>query len=653
MKNRKKSKDNNFFEELEKKTYNELNLMNFEELTKEDLKKVENIIIKKRNIINNLNIDKPWYYNDLGGLIPFNQSRCAKFIKDKYKIIYFGDFYIFKNMSYEKISKQELTYIMMYELNIEESQSNFEGVIKLLASISLIKDDDINKNKQMIIFKNKAISINKKTAEIKEFNLTCNDYYTVKMNATYNIQNKNIDLWQKYLNDVLPEKPQQLVLQEFLGLCLYPEIIPKKFLYMFGKKNSGKSIILNIMSHIFNNHYTSLAINEMDDRFNKILLKDSRINICGEIIDNIEKSVTLKKAVGRDPIQGEVKGLMGVPFRTYAKFIFATNKLLRLCGDTTDGMYERFLYIHFKKSIPKEKQVDGLEKEIIEKEIEGIVNWLIEGLKRYILNKDFTKTTEQTKLLNEQKNVDSTIVKFVGDECIIDNNVIIYRSKLFEKFKEYCKENNFKDTSAQTFKTELLKYYEEVGDYDDKKKKIEGNIPAKVFTGIRLINSSDVLAIDNDIDKKIIINIKNNIDILFDDDLNKFEWFIKSVYEGYNITEILAYIEQRKNNIRTNRGTTLNSIIEKNNTKIKEIKCFVVDESNIKTLIPKPYKIDLLSKNIEDSVKIFLDYDNKTVFVPNFINSDLLNMSKQTLKAYQLDTGMTFDKAKNVLNPTI
>jgi P4 family phage/plasmid primase-like protien len=510
-------------------------------LRKEELKKIgievvdtpnlKEIIIKPKKINY-----KPWFFDDNGKAIPFNQSRCSKYLKDTYNIIYFGDFYKFDGISYIKISKEDIVKIMTYELNIEVSNTNVKNTIELLSSISAIDESLINKDKSIIVFKNCAIRIDRKTKQIKEVKLTSNDYYIHRLNVDYNSNDTTIYNFKQYLNTSLPEIQQQKLLQEFCGICLYKEMELKKFLQLYGKKDTGKSILLEILEYIFNGHYTNFEINELDERFNKIFMKDSLLNVCGELIQNIENSLTLKKILGRDSIQGEHKGMKGVTFKSYTRFVFATNKMLRLCGDKTDGMYERLLFIHFKNSVHVDKQIKGLANILIKNELSGIVNWMIEGLIRYLKNNKLTNTFEQEYLLNEQKALDSTIVKFVNDECKIESKQKMYQDMLFEKFREYCVRNNFKlNTTMTTFREELLKYFPDINDNDGKRGRVKSSDnPKLIYMGIRLLTSNDLI-------------VDENKDELFTNDVNfDKEFTCRNLTQLKNLREKLDRIIESK-----------------------------------------------------------------------------------------------------------
>jgi putative DNA primase/helicase len=55
-----------------------------------------------------------------------------------------------------------------------------------------------------------------------------------------------------------------------------------------------------------------------------------------------------------------------------------------------DGFYRRFIPIGFNVTIPEERRDPDLSKKIIEKELSGIFNWALSGLRRLLINKKFT-----------------------------------------------------------------------------------------------------------------------------------------------------------------------------------------------------------------------------------------------------------------------
>ena len=52
--------------------------------------------------------------------------------------------------------------------------------------------------------------------------------------------------------------------------------------------------------------------------------------------------------------------------------------------EQTNGFFRRFLFVMFEVTIPEWKKNPNLAKEIIEDELSGVFNWVLEGLQRIL-----------------------------------------------------------------------------------------------------------------------------------------------------------------------------------------------------------------------------------------------------------------------------
>ena len=71
----------------------------------------------------------------------------------------------------------------------------------------------------------------------------------------------------------------------------------------------------------------------------------------------------------------------------YAKLIFNCDSLPSEVEQTL-GFYRRWLIIYFDQIIPEKEQDKQLAKKIIESELSGVFNWVLEGLERLLEQKN-------------------------------------------------------------------------------------------------------------------------------------------------------------------------------------------------------------------------------------------------------------------------
>ncbi len=59
----------------------------------------------------------------------------------------------------------------------------------------------------------------------------------------------------------------------------------------------------------------------------------------------------------------------------------------------TNAFFRRFLIIKFDVTIPEANQDKNLSKNIIETELSGVFNWILEGLDRLLIQKNWPRLT--------------------------------------------------------------------------------------------------------------------------------------------------------------------------------------------------------------------------------------------------------------------
>ena len=110
----------------------------------------------------------------------------------------------------------------------------------------------------------------------------------------------------------------------------------------------------------------------------------------------------LKQLVSGEPVGARLP--FGNPFNLihYAKLIFNCNSLPKDV-EHTNAYFRRFLIIPFKVTIPEEEQDKELAKKIIKDELSGIFNWILEGLNRLLIQKNFSHSDSIDSQLEEYK----------------------------------------------------------------------------------------------------------------------------------------------------------------------------------------------------------------------------------------------------------
>ena len=200
--------------------------------------------------------------------------------------------------------------------------------------------------------------------------------------------------------------------------------------------------------------------------FQRIKLAYSMVNICTDIKTDVAGTGSFFKAiVAGDTISGCFKGKDFFDFKPTCKMVFAANSMLST-RDIDGGFLRRICFILFpiqfvkKPKNKNEKKCDPVITQKLLKELPGILNWSLAGLKALRENGTFTNTSDQEQLLAELEMINDPITAFI-DEIILPNKqdykAFRERSILYKEYKKWCDESNSIPMSSRWFWPRLRK----------------------------------------------------------------------------------------------------------------------------------------------------------------------------------------------------
>lgn len=402
-----------------------------------------------------------WYEKDKNGKVNINNGLLARYLINKYPAIFLnGRFYLYSNGVYKECREHEVQGIIKENLDDRWCKMNLirdiEGQWEIDKKVR-VNPENIDKNPKIINIKNGLYDINNE--KLMEHNP---DFIsTTQLDVNYNPNAKG-EMFIKFLNEILPEKESQMLVQEIAGYSMSLYNKAKKFFIFYGLRDTGKTTLLNLIMTIISPAYlTHINLQNLTDRFNKAELYGKLANIATELPDGGIKDVGFIKAlIGQDPILAEKKGKDPFTFTNKAKLIFACNNLPKNYGDRTDAFYNKMMIVQFKNQVSKEN-IDVMLPEKLEKEKEFVFLWAMQGLKRLINNGFvFTTTLESDKLVQEYKIRCNNVLAFVSECCAFNENSEIASERLYTAYKEYCKINNTMVVSKYNFKQEIRTEYE-------------------------------------------------------------------------------------------------------------------------------------------------------------------------------------------------
>ena len=194
--------------------------------------------------------------------------------------------------------------------------------------------------------------------------------------------------WEAFLREILPNEDVRDFLQRVFGYALTGDIGERILVVLLGLGRNGKSLLLRTIQIVIGPYAKTTAA--------ELLMAKDHTAHPTEIADLLGTRLAISSEVkkGRTFDEEAVKRLTGDDrlkarrmredfweFDPTHKLVIAANHRPRV-RDTTDSFWDRFRLVPFPIRIADKKVNPRLRAELL-KESAGILNWLIEGYRKY------------------------------------------------------------------------------------------------------------------------------------------------------------------------------------------------------------------------------------------------------------------------------
>jgi putative DNA primase/helicase len=311
-----------------------------------------------------------------------------------------------------------------------------------------------NKKNVLINLQNGTFEITPTKRTLRGFNRV--DFLTHQLPFEYEPE-ATAPLFQKYLDEVLPDADKQKVFAEFCGyIFIKPSVLKlEKALILYGTGANGKSVFFEILNALLgteniSNYSLEKLTNE--DKY-RIKIGNKLVNYASEISGRLEADI-FKQMVSGEPI--EARSLYSDPIimNDYAKLIFNCNELPKDV-EHTNAFFRRFLIIGFDVTIAEENQDKQLPQKIINNELSGVFNWILQGLDRVLKQKNFSKCEAVENARTDYEKQSDSVKMFIEDfeyKTATDYTTI---SEIYLQYKSYCIEDGFRHVNKSNFMKRL------------------------------------------------------------------------------------------------------------------------------------------------------------------------------------------------------
>lgn len=284
------------------------------------------------------------------------------------------------------------------------------------------------------------------------------------------------------LNKMAVQDPViRLLLEECIGYCFFRRNEMSASIFLTGEKSNGKSTFLQMVQDVLGaDNVSSLGLDEMDERFSVGTMAGKLANIGDDISDEFLHGRSIahfKKIVSGNMVKAENKGQDVFFFKPTVKLIFSANQIPRM-KDKTGAVLRRMIIIPFNAVFSK---TDPDYDPYIARKLKApeVMEYLcrigIEGLKRILENKSFTKSEKVEREILEYTEYNNPILLFLKeteeDEINEEPTNLVYSN-----YELFCSANGFQRVGQINFVKDMRRY----GGYATKQKRT-GDKRERVF----------------------------------------------------------------------------------------------------------------------------------------------------------------------------
>jgi len=347
---------------------------------------------------------------------------------------------------------------------IKAKHNSFLEAMYIQFCFDALRDSRVPPRKGAVINMNDHTLVIEKGVPVS-YDHDSDDFLMYSLDFSYN-PDARAEKFHAFLDEVLPDKECQNVLSEYLGACFMKgndKINIEKVPFLYGGGANGKSVFFNIINALFGEaNISNYSLQSLTDQngYYRAKLEGNLLNYCAEISRKTDSAI-MKALASNEPIDARLPYKDPLLIKDYARLMFNCNEL-PTTKEFTEGYFRRFLIIPFNVFIPKEKRDLNLAKKIIKNELPGVLNWVLDGLKRLIDQGRMSPCEVSDKELSKLIDISDSFKSFLNEYLIGREKGASWRNgyNVYTDYLSYCVRSGIKTSiNIKTF----YKRFEDAG----------------------------------------------------------------------------------------------------------------------------------------------------------------------------------------------
>jgi len=362
-----------------------------------------------------------------------------------------------------------------------QAHSRIIGMLNLVKGAIPISPEDFDKNPDVLNFPNGTLDL--VSFDFREHDR--NDLISKVTGCNYNPA-ATCPKWQTFLNEIMGEN-QNLIkfLQRAAGYSLTGRTGERVLFLCHGGGANGKSTFLNMLLAVLGDYGLPVESNTFcvsrgeTVRNDLAALKGARLVTATEAGKGkrLDEGIIKQLTGGEDKIRARFLFQEYFEFKPSCKIWWAFNSAPRIT-DSTDSIWTRVKMIPFSIVIPEDKRDVRLHEKLLE-ESEGVLQWMLAGLKEY-QRIGLSEPDEVKGATRNYRDEQDSLADFLNDECLIES---LAKSGATELYTAYTNWSNTEAPEEKVISQRAFGF--EMNDHGFKRER-DASTKRKIYHGLKL-----------------------------------------------------------------------------------------------------------------------------------------------------------------------